>query len=747
MSTQQQDGFFDTAPTLCTETKVRNKHGGSGQVCNAERSCVNATSITALARRRCVVAMIVLPIVTSSCAARYEKGARFNYQDNVGFAKVSVVSVVPWSVIENSLSPGFTLTGDKALEQVALAGRTEDETISSAFNFAVEGNFSPSGGKPSLPGTGSGAQSSSGTARSTSASEASSPSPAVSAAVPAKGATPSATSLSALRKYQLAASLYQEVQLLNVYIKHIAQSQHATPYLVSLDVNLFTLSPKAEVNSLVVISFQWIKKGTFEWSPSIVPVISSEDIELNQHAKSVHNLLTVAAALAGASPTGFGGSLKTSEALDQLSKLAGKDVNSLELVSSVGRDAMVVRFGASYGVTTQYALYPQARRVHCLVLIPEEHVNELNEAASDQFYTGHLFALANTSFRYIDPRHPRLDQMASWINIEHDSTEIPVRSADDKLERNLKEFNEDTRRNIDKVTLRNLWSDYNQWNFSKFSKDLGCQPEIDCPYTPVAWAEMPRIALRTPWSFTRIDLPPPPSLKVSRIIAFDDGHKICVSLPSSSFTAESGCWSANPQLAEFTDLWLLPDSVPTTSPDLSAIHLEFRSLKTLKPKIPDSYELTMRYDRSCLDNTAGFTNVTVRVMKIISPPPKDGSRTNENAANSAAAAAAKAADEASADAAKKAAAAHKKLKDAIVALARANTAGKDVAAKSVVDANVAADIADAAAADASKTAAIKRRAFNNAAAKAKTNSATGAATTPKRTSYGCTAMMSDGGDA
>jgi hypothetical protein len=285
---------------------------------------------------------LVIAAVANSCAAKYEKGARFNYQDDVGFAKVSVVSVIPWTVVENALSPGFNLTGDQAVTEVAQAGRSEEDTISSTFNLAVQGNFSPGGGGagalPSASSTGSvkkaastdtksggGAQASSAASPESSPSGAASPSASPSSGT--KESNPPATGLSALTKYQLAASLYQEVKLLNLYVKHIAQSQNVTPYLVSLDVNMFTSSPKAEVNSLVVISFQWIKKGVYQWSPAIIPVISSEDIELNQHTNSVHNLLTLAAALAGTSPTGLGGSIKSSETLDKLSKLAGRDVN------------------------------------------------------------------------------------------------------------------------------------------------------------------------------------------------------------------------------------------------------------------------------------------------------------------------------------------------------------------------------------------------------------------------------------
>jgi hypothetical protein len=415
---------------------------------------------------------------------------------------------------------------------------------------------------------------------------------------------------------------------------------------------------------------------------------------------------------------------------------------------------MVVRFGASYGVTTEYAMYPQAHRIHCLVLVPNKYRGQLKTAApagvdSDESgnYSGNLFALANTSFRYVEPRHPKVDTMASWVGWDRDSAKIPVRDRQEKLELNLEQFNDDTTLGVDAGTLNLLWNDYNTWNFQAFSATLGCRNGPKCGATAVAWAEMPRIALRAAWSFTRIDLPLSPSVSQTRMLAFDDGQKICVSLPGATVSADTGCWMANPNVPPFSNFWLLPDST-ATSADASALQLEFRSLGTLDAKLPATYPMDLKYDRSCLGNTVGQVDFQVQVMKIIKPPAAkptsaSGAGASLQAAATKAAAAAKTADAASTAAAKAASATQAKLTEATKTLSNTNAVGLKAAQQAYQAANAANTAAAAAARKAKTDATAADKAATAAAAKAKASPAPSAAA--KTPSYGCAAMLSDNG--
>ena len=57
----------------------------------------------------------------------YEEGEVPDFQDEVGTAKVSVVSVTPIEDAVGVLCPDFQLTSDEALARVALPARAENE--------------------------------------------------------------------------------------------------------------------------------------------------------------------------------------------------------------------------------------------------------------------------------------------------------------------------------------------------------------------------------------------------------------------------------------------------------------------------------------------------------------------------------------------------------------------------------------------------------------------------------------------
>ncbi len=129
-------------------------------------------------RSSVVIPLLAAFVVLNSCTAhQYEEGARFRYQDEVGFAKVSVISVAPWNRVGPFLSPEFDMTADKALAAVAQVGRRQDESLSSTVSAAITGQFTPLSNLPGPP-------------PSVSASPSASASPAASASA---GASPSAS--------------------------------------------------------------------------------------------------------------------------------------------------------------------------------------------------------------------------------------------------------------------------------------------------------------------------------------------------------------------------------------------------------------------------------------------------------------------------------------------------------------------------------------------------------------------------
>ncbi len=571
-----------------------------------------------------------------SCASRYEKGSRFSYQDRVGFTKISVVAVTPWSRIAPVLETTFKLNPEDALQKAAQSGRTLDEVIANNVAIALKGNLTPS-----LPGqnTGSGTNSqsgnggtdqSSGSSANASSNDAkqqddsngggsgdsgdakdSSSKAGVGSSTAAQSA-PAVSAMPAMAQYQAAMSLYQEVKLIPTYVEHVAVENDAVPYFVTLDVSMFPSSATAEVNALVIIAFVGVADGTTRWAPTVVPVMASEDLETDPHSRSVHNTLALALSLAGTAPNGMGGSGDFKDTYDELSKIAGKDVNSLQLVSSAGQSSLAVRFGASYGVKTEYALYPQRRRVHCLLWIPRKY-----EAS------GALYALANATFRYTEPTSPSWDAFIGFFGADADSSAIPVRDKREMLTLNTRQFRRDTGLDLTEQQVSDLWSYYQMGDPEEFAAYLGPRLKVAAP---VLWAEMSKAGLSTAWSYSQIQLPqskPGPPV-AGEYLAVDDGQTVTLTLPIGEFPSEPGCWTMSANLGGQA-ISFLPSAV-NPLPDQKTLAVTFRSLRTVKKNLPDAYNVLVRYAAGCAtkdpvpEGPQGLYQLEVRVLRSMSQP-------------------------------------------------------------------------------------------------------------------------------
>jgi hypothetical protein len=589
------------------------------------------------------LAIALLLLVSMSCASRYEKGSRFSYQDRVGFTKISVVAVTPWSRIAPVLETAFKLTPEEALQKAAQSGRTLDEVIANNLTIALKGNLTPS-----VPGqsTGSGTNSQSGngsTDQSGGSSAGASSNAAKQQDDSSKGGSgdtggakdssskadagnstsaqsaPAVSAMPAMAQYQAAMSLYQEVKLIPTYVEHVAVENDAVPYFVTLDVSMFPSSATAEVNALVIIAFVGVDNGTLQWIPTVVPVMASEDLETDPHSRSVHNTLALALSLAGTAPNGMGGSGDFKDTYDELSKIAGKDVNSLQLVSSAGQNSLVVRFGASYGVKTEYALYPQRRRVHSLLWIPREH-----EAS------GALYALANATFRYTEPTSPSWDAFVGFFGADADSGAIPVRDKKEMLTLNTRQLRRDTGLDLTEQQVSVLWNYYQMGEPKEFAAYLAKQAYSSGRTlefaAPVLWAEISKAGLLTAWSYSQIQLPqskPGPPV-AGDYLAVDDGEAVTLTLPIGEFPSEPGCWTMSANLGGRV-ISFLPSAVDPL-PEQKTLAVKFRSLRTVKKNLLDAYDVLVRYAPGCATKDpvpkayAGPYQLQVRVLRSISQP-------------------------------------------------------------------------------------------------------------------------------
>jgi len=493
-----------------------------------------------------------------------DKTSSFAYQDEVGTGKLSVVSVALWDEVAAAITPDFSLTVAAALDRVGLSVRAEDEAYLQQFTAALQislpSSTTPQTGAPSV-------------------AKALEPPklgdlPALSEVKGTLG-TPKST-VSESGRFRLGLALYQEVQLLNSYIKQVNRDQGWKAYLASMDVALLP-ARRAEVDAQVMISFVPKLEDVPSSSPTVIPIVVSDDIEINQHSRQVKDVVQLMLSLVG-NVYGVQGAAELGRINEELLRAVGRDINTLQVVASASPNALVVRFGASYGVETRYALYSQTRRVHALLLVPPD------------FKGNELFAVTNVVFTRTD------------------GSQIPGRDYADVLERNTKEINArlgvQPGNLLKKEDVDELWTHYHQADMVKFIGVLTRKVPKDRFHA--AWTEMARLSARTPWSYAKIVLPEtreqefdeieliiPPA---ERYAALDDGKMIRSHVPGRGLSLEPGRWKLRVANGG-TVAHLLPVSVSRVSdrlvevkfpspadrsktPQLSLVYRHFRSTKT-----------------------------------------------------------------------------------------------------------------------------------------------------------------------
>lgn len=147
--------------------------------------------------------------------------------EDVGFAHVSVLSVAPWHEIEGMLQPGFDLTPEDARQRaLPVTVRWEEKLM-----LALIGKVGVGTDKPSPPAADASAQ------------------PGF------KDWDKFEAANNPMLEYQLANALYQEVQILNNYVRYAAQSKDCEAFLVRLQVSIMPLAHDMPYDTYVNIGF------------------------------------------------------------------------------------------------------------------------------------------------------------------------------------------------------------------------------------------------------------------------------------------------------------------------------------------------------------------------------------------------------------------------------------------------------------------------------------------------------------
>ena len=364
------------------------------------------------------------------------------WEDEAARSGLAVLSVAPWEEYVATLQPEFTLKPADALAQAipttlrqqselldaltaslkvalptsstssstteATTTETGDQSLSRETAGTLATTAASSGAAPTSAQTSTqtttttdaNTGSTSSTIQSTTTSNkqpgnvANVPAPTIPALPPAL--RPTANPLDAaierdpMVKYAAATALYQEVQLLNRYVRDAALRTNRRPYVVRLQVSILPQLRGQAYDAYAMLSFLYgelnetpvlvpysqSRRGPSSNEiavgvPTVIPLLVTDSLEQSAAATSVSRLRGFGLALL-AMQSGVGLSGDFGRRIQTLQAAIGEDANSILTVTKVSDNVLRVRFGAINQIGSGLALQPRNHTVTVLMLLPED---------------------------------------------------------------------------------------------------------------------------------------------------------------------------------------------------------------------------------------------------------------------------------------------------------------------------------------------------------------------------------------
>lgn len=191
-------------------------------------------------------------------------------------------------------------------------------------------------------------------------------------------------------RFTAATALYQEVQMLNRYIRDAAIPNGFRPYMVRLQVSLMPNRRHAPYDAYTTLSFfvpgnrlgleravplstqDEIFQEPFGNAPKVLPVVVTDNLEATVQSRSLERVFSLLYTLAE-----FPGSAiidKMDSGIVEnaiMDEVHGRDLNSLFSVSRLSENTLRIRMGAMQQATADYAMIPRNHHVTLLLMVPE----------------------------------------------------------------------------------------------------------------------------------------------------------------------------------------------------------------------------------------------------------------------------------------------------------------------------------------------------------------------------------------
>lgn len=368
-----------------------------------------------------------ISLTLSGCCGGLDKAQTFNSVQEAGSVHVSALSISRWDYYVNSLQPQFTMTPDLALAlalprtsisqnsvaeivsgglQIGLPQSTQSNAItqaltqgltSSAGNTSNAGTSTSSGtttangnttANASTSSTGSTATTSTTTTNGNQTTTQTTTTqqgpgilppnllPSVTQPNAATATGPSGTvQIDPILTYTAATAIYQEVQLLNAYVKDAVLRYGYTPYLARVQIAVIPFARKEPYDVYVNLGmFSRCANGDDEAPVVVIPLLVTDDVETGQATNTLNVARQLALSLGGmVSNVALQAGL--SDLKDQFKAILGTDFNSLYMVTRGGDNVVQVRLGAARNPNLEvgYGMLTQTHNVSLLLLVDHNY--------------------------------------------------------------------------------------------------------------------------------------------------------------------------------------------------------------------------------------------------------------------------------------------------------------------------------------------------------------------------------------
>jgi len=496
--------------------------------------------------------VLVVGAALAACASRasFEKPPVVNSVQDAAAIRVTTLSVARWEDYVDALQAQFSMTADVAttlaFPQTSISQSSVADSLALGLQLGLpQSTHTASQGVSGSQGTtttattavNQGATTNTGNAASTSGNSTTNSSSSTLAAGVAPTSTlttPTAPSTSGIAgpsgalqvdpidSYNAAASIYEEVQLLNRYLQDGALRYGYVPYVARMQISVmpFARNEPYDVYLDIGLFSQCEGTGLGESLPAVVvPLLVTDDIEKGQATNAVNIARQLALNIAGVvDNVGLGGNV--SNLSDSFKSILADTFNSRFMVSRGADNVLEVRIGAATSPVTKvgYSMLAQTHNLSFLLLVKREHAAVAGGYCSPDPKTLHDARVRGTGIE----RGPvvLLSTLARLRNAKS-GEELPT-DRTTMLKRARKVVREFPSAGVSDGTLDRLVQDVNGPDPKAFQGDL---PPALRSYWTTLWTGLTSVLSMSEYNGTHFNLPyrrVPSAIETQAVIIHDN---------------------------------------------------------------------------------------------------------------------------------------------------------------------------------------------------------------------------------